>query len=401
MHRRASAFVLLLLGCAVAPSAAAQYEVEEDSRIWVRALLDVRLVRGGPVPSWTDHGRGRLRYGGEVDGASFTDRTQLALSELAIEVGAALPWGLRAQGQINIEPDIAGNYEPWVIEALLRKEWGTPATGWGLQAGLGNVPFSLEHTAPAWTPQYALSASVLNSWLWEEISLAGVEAEWWHEPRSGPRLGLTLGLGYGPDQLGKLLALRGWAMGDAPSGLNSELPLPDGSRIEIFHERDHRPAAYTWITLSDPEERGALKLGYMDNMGDQSTPGVWHTRFGTIGAELHPFPSIDLVAQYLQGRALVRDTSNDSDMHAFYVLLSKRYKAHRFTVRYDRFRVADLDGGNSTRESGDAVTVAYALELGLRQRIGVEYTSLSSDRPGNALAHLSQDGWQISYRFRY
>ena len=35
-----------------------------------------------------------------------------------------------------------------------------------------NVPFSLENSGPAWTPEYTISASALNSWLWEDISLA-------------------------------------------------------------------------------------------------------------------------------------------------------------------------------------------------------------------------------------
>ena len=274
---------LLLLGCCAAPSAWAQYEVDGESDVWMRALVDVRLVRAGPAPSWTDHGPGKLRYGGEQSGSSFSKETRLALSQLAIQVGAALPWDIRAQGQFNVQPDIAGNYEPWLVEAFLRKEWGMQGTGWGLQTGLTNVPFSFEHTGPAWTPEYSITASALNSWLWEEISLAGVEAEWWHEPEAGPRLGVTLGLGYGPDQLGKLLALRGWAMSDSLSAVNADLPLPDGPRLDIFHERDHRPAAYASVALSDREERGAFKFGYMDNMGDQSTPGVWHTRFSTIG----------------------------------------------------------------------------------------------------------------------
>ena len=73
-------------------------------------------------------------------------------------------------------------------------------------------------------------------------------------------------------------------MGDGLSGLNSDLPLPNGTRTEIFDERDDRPAAYTWITLGDAGERGALKLGYFDNRGDQDTQGVWHTRLATAGA---------------------------------------------------------------------------------------------------------------------
>ena len=76
--------------------------------------------------------------------------------------------------------------------------------------GLTSTPFSLEHIGPAWTPEYALSASALDNWLWEEISLAGIEGEWWHAGERGPRLGLVVGAGFGPDQLGRLLALRGW-----------------------------------------------------------------------------------------------------------------------------------------------------------------------------------------------
>jgi hypothetical protein len=70
------------------------------------------------------------------------------------------------------------------------------------------------------------------------------------------------------------------------------------------------------------------------------------------------------------------------------------------TVRYDWFRVNDLDGGNSTSERGDAITGGYAFEWGLRQRIAVEYTSLYSKRPSGA-SERSQSGWQLSYRFRY
>lgn len=395
-------FAPLLLAATVASAPAyAQYEVDEDSPVWLRALVDVRVARGGSAPSWTDHGPGKTRYGGRSTDAGFERVTRLALAQLAIQVGASLPWGVRAQAQANVQPDIADDYEPWLIEAFVRKEWAGQTTGWGVQAGLMSAPFSLEHIGPAWSPEYSLSASALNSWLWEEITVAGVEGEWRRDAETGPRVGVVVGAGYGPDQLGRLLALRGWTMGDGLSGLNSDLPLPNGARTEIFDERDDRPAAYTLITLSDPGERGALKLGYFDNRGDQDTQGVWHTRLATAGATIHPLPNIDFVVQYLRGKALVRDTTNDSSLRAFYALLSHRRKGHRVSVRYDDFRVNDLDGGNSTRETGDGVTVGYAYEWGLRQRVAVEYTWLDSNRPGSAHPEPSQDGWQLSYRFRY
>jgi hypothetical protein len=393
--------LLFLLCCVIAFPARAQYEVEEEKLLWLRALLDLRIARGPAVSSWTDRGNGRMRYGGRSTADGFERTTRFALAQLAIQGGASLPWGLRAQAQINVQPDIADDYAPQLTEAIVRKEWQEQGTGWGLQAGLMSAPFSLERVGPAWTPEYSISSSALDSWLWEEISLAGVEGEWWHEPRNGPRLGVVMGLGYGPDQLGRLLALRGWAMGDGISGLNSDLPLPNGTRTDIFDERDHRPAAYTLISVSDRRERGALKLGYFDNRGDQSMKGVWHTRFTTAGAVLHPAPGIDVVMQYLSGKALVRDTLNDSSLRAFYALVSYRRRSHRYSVRYDEFRINDLDGGNSTRERGDAVTLAYTYEWGLRQRVAVEYASLSGNRLGRTQSRLAQDGWQLSYRFRY
>jgi hypothetical protein len=394
---------LLLVCCGLAPLAAqAQYDVdEESSRVWLRALIDVRVARGPEFPSWTDSGPGKLRYGGRVRDADFEHVTRVELSQLALQFGASLPWGIRAQAQANVQPDLADNYDPWLVEAFLRREWGGQESGWGLQAGLAGNPFSLEHVGPAWTPEYTLSASALSNWLWEEISVAGLEGEWWHQGEHGPRLGLVLGGGYGPDQLGRLLALRGWVIGDGLSGLNSDLPLPNGTRTEIFDERDDRPAAYALVTLSDARERGALKVGYFDNRGDQNADGSWNTHFTTIGAVLHPLSNLDLVVQYLDGEALVRDTTNDSSLRAFYALLSLHHRSHRMTVRYDEFRLEDLDGGNSTEERGDGITAAYAFEWGLRHRVGVEYTWLDSKRPGSTPSERSHDGWQLSYRFRY
>jgi hypothetical protein len=393
---------LLFACCGLAPLAAhAQYEVDDQDSVWLRALIDVRVAQGPEFPSWTDSGPGKLRYGGRSRDAGFEHVTRAELASLALQFGASLPWGMRAQAQVNVQPDLADDYEPWLVEAILRKEWGGEEGGWGLQAGLSGTPFSLEHTGPAWSTEYALSASALDNWLWEEISLAGIEAEWWRQAGNGPRLGLVVGGGFGPDQLGRLLALRGWVLGDGLSGLNSDLPLPNGTRTDIFDERDDRPAGYALVTLSDAGERAALKVGYFDNRGDQNADGSWNTHFTTIGAVLHPLQNLDIVAQYLRGTALVRDTTNDSELRAYYALISYRHRAHRATVRYDWFRISDLDGGNSTSERGDGITAAYAFEWGLRHRIGVEYTWLDSKRPSNALVERSHDGWQLSYRFRY
>ena len=395
------AALALVLGCALPSLASAQYDVESEKSVWLRALIDVRIARGGEAPSWTDSGPGKTRFGGRFTDTGAERVTRFELAEFALEAGAALPGGFRAQAQLNVQHDIAGDYNPWIVEALVRKEWGAHENGWGLQAGVMTTPFSLEHTGHAWSPERTISASALNSWLWEELSIAGLEGEWWRETEGGLKLGVLAGVGYGPDLFGRLLALRGWVMGDSVGGVNGDLPLPNGTRTDIFDERDDRPAAYGLLSLGDVKERAALKIGYLDNMGNEAEPGVWHTRIGTVGAALRPHPSVEVLVQYLDGKARVRSPANDSDLRAFYALMSYRHREHLFSVRYDDFRVEDVDGGNPTSESGDGVTAAYFYHWGLRHRVGFEHIWLDSRRPAGAPVELSSDGWQLSYRFRY
>ncbi len=393
---------ILLTCCAISQPAHAQYEVERDSNVWLRGLLDVRLVGGGPAASWTDRGAGKMRYGGSPTDSGFGRATRLVLSQAALQIGALLPWDVRARAQLNIEPDIAGNYRPWLIEATLRKEWGAANRGWGLQGGVMNTPFSLENTGPAWTPAYTISASALNSWLWEDFSLAGAEGEGWYVTRSGIRLGGLVGAGYGGDQVGRILALRGWVIGDTLAGINGDLALPGrADRTSIFNDRDHRPAIYSWISVGDAGEIASAKLGVIDNRGDESNPGVWHTHVTTVGIVLHPYRRLDVLAQYLEGTARVSSPANDSAISAFYALVSYHTPRQRVSVRYDAFRIHDLDGGPSTNEHGHALTTSYFIELGLRSRIALEYIWMDSQREATGSVNPTPDGWQLSYRLRY
>lgn len=393
---------LLLFLCAASPQAWGQYQVEQKNPFWLRGLLDVRIARGGRAPSWTDRGPGKTRYGGRSTSQGFERVTRPLLSQLAIEGWGTLPLGVVAHAQLNWETDIDDDDRPLLIEAYLRKEGGEWEKGWGLQTGVMNVPFSLEHTGPAWTARYTLTPSALNTWLWEEVRIVGLEGEWWRETQNGLRLNLLVGTGFGPDQMGRLLAVRGWVLSDALSGINSDLPLPArGVRLSVFDERDHRPSVYTWLTLSDPRKRGELSLGYFDNLGDQSAKGVWETRFGALGAIFHPLAQMDVLLQYLLGETRTRGVAGDSSFNAFFALLSYHYRRHRVSARYDVFRVHDRDGVPFTRERGDGVTLAYLFEFGLHHRVGFEYIFLHSHRPVRGRADPADDGWQLSYRFRY
>jgi hypothetical protein len=328
--------------------------------------------------------------------------TRLSFAQLALEVEATLPGEIRAHAQVNWEPDSYNDDRPLLIEAFLRREWGKWEGGWGLQLGVMNAPFSLEHTGPAVTPLYTLTSSALSTWMWEEGRMVGAAVDWWRVLPNGMRFSLLFGSGFGPDQMGRLLAVRGWVLSDALAGVNSDAPLPlKGATVSVFDERDHRPSLYSLATLADEREILSLRLGYFDSLGDQGTEGVWETRFGTAGVILRPIGRLELLAQYMEGVAMVRDAANDVGFSGFYALASFGYRNHRASVRYDVFRTNDLDGAPFFREHGDGVTLAYLFEFGLHHRVGFEYLFLHSRRPVLFRGDPSDSGWQLSYRFRY
>ncbi|HEY8514799.1 MAG TPA: hypothetical protein VIS07_04705 [Candidatus Binatia bacterium] len=387
--------------------ATSPYAVEQKSRFSLRALVDLRVARGSEAPSWQERGPGKLRYGGVVDDGRFERVTRFAISQLALQPSLELPWGWRAEAQVNWDGDLddrgdtSPDHDPVrIVEAFLRRDWSHEDGGFGLLVGLSNPPFSLEHVGPARTPAFSLTPSALNSWLWEEGRVVGFEGHWWHAERGGPEVAAFAGAGWGPDQAGILLARRGWVLSDFLSGANSKLPLLDGGGFtEVFDERDGRPAIYVGGSITDPWRIGSAHAGYYDNLGDLDVMGVWETRFGVAGVSLQPLPGLDVVVQMLYGKTAVRSAPLGSTVHAFYPLVSYRWREHRITFRYDDFRVRDDDGGADTNESGHAYTVAYLFEFWLRHRLAFEYVWVDSDRPRTRTP--GDDGWQVSYRFRY
>lgn len=401
--------LLLLLGVRAA-LAQGDYTVEPEPGVSLRALLDVRLVRAGRAPSWMDRGPGKTRYGGVDDDGHFERVTRFAISQLAIEPQAELRWGMIAHVQVNWEGnvddrgDVSPTHDvPRLVEGWLRKEWGDAADGWSLLLGVSNPSYSLEHIGPAWTARYTLTPSALNTWLWEEGRVLGLEGGWWTATAGDWEMNAFAGAGWGPDQQGILLAQRGWVLSDWLAGMNSTLVLPQpGAQTHEFEERDGRPALYAGVDVHDPWKIGQLRAGYFDNLGNLAIRGVWETRYGVAGVAVQPLPGVEVLFQYLIGKTVTRTNAFDSTIQAFYPLVSYRWRQHRLSVRYDNFRVEDEDGQPpDSRERGEAVTLAYLFEFWLRHRLAFEYIIVDSHRPNDSQPDPSDDGFQLSYRFRY
>ena len=399
--------LFLLVGASV--SAQDEYAVAEEAAVSLRALLDVRVVFPGAAPSWMDRGPGLTRYGGVDDDGHFKRVTRFAISQGALEPGARLPWEVQFHAQVNWEGNVDSDggvgpdYDaPRLVEGWLRKTFGDAGAGWSVLAGVSNPTYSLEHIGPAWTPRYTLTPAALDTWLWEEGRVLGLEGEWWRTSQSGWETSVFGGAGWGPDQQGILLAKRGWVLSDWLAGINSVMPLPGGGVTNEFDELDGRPALYADASARDPWKIGELRVGYFDNLGDLSVKGVWATRYGTAGVALSPLPGLDVLFQYLIGTTETRGKAFDCTVQSFYPLLTYRWRQHRLSVRYDNFRVQDDDHAPPyARQRGNAVTVAYLFEFWLRHRLGVEYISVDSHRPNRAAPDPSDDAWQLSYRIRY
>jgi len=401
------ALALLLL--TAPPARGDEYTVAPAAGVWVRALLDLRVVVPGAAPSWMDRGPGLTRYGGVNENGRNRRVTRFAISQLALESGGRLPGEIELHAQVNWEGNVDSDggvdpdYDaPRLVEAWARRGFGDAADGWALMVGVTNPTNSLEHIGPAWTPRYTLTPSALDTWLWEEGRVLGLQAEWWADTAGDTELSAFAGAGWGPDQQGTLLSRRGWVLSDWLAGINSTLPLPGSGTAREFDERDGRPAVYVGGSVRDPWKLGALRAGYYDNLGDLSVAGVWETRYATIGLAVAPVAGLDVLFQYMIGKTNNRAGGFDDTFQAFYPLVSYRWRAHRVSVRYDNFRVQDDAGAAPVdRQRGWAVTAAYLYEFWLRHRIAVEYVALDSYRPDRAVPDPSDDQWQISYRFRY
>jgi hypothetical protein len=188
------------------------------------------------------------------------------------------------------------------------------------------------------------------------------------------RVDVLAGLGFGADDMGALLAQRGWVLSDYLAGVNVELPLPQrGRTTDVFDERDHRPALYARRARRRPPGAVALHLGYFDNLADQDPSGGWSTRFGTVGAVVPSGRARDGHRAVSggrdgdQGERLRQRLPGGLRAPLAGLAAAPLHGALRL------LRVDDHDGAPITREEGHALTFAYLVEVGLRHRFAIEY----------------------------
>lgn len=394
--------VALLLGAVPAAG-------EEGFRLRVGGLVDLRGVRADDTVAWLDGGFGKLRWGGDADG----ERTLVALAQASLVLRAGYGEELGAFVQANVD---TGSYPVSGLAGIdLVEAWASwrprlsDAAGLRLRAGRFFPPLSLENGGVAWSATRTLTASALNSWIGEEVRVAGLEAslELFLPTSNVVLAGAVFG---GNDPSGSLLAWRGWAVSDRQSGLGDRLPLPplgvfdEGGLfpaqdpwVAPFREVDGRAGWYAAASYRLPERLEVKALLY-DNRGDplalEGGQYAWKTRFAGAQASVRLPGGAEAVGGFLDGgTAMGPEGAIDASYRTWFLLASVSRGAHRLSVRYERFDVKDEDrfaAEDPNGEDGDAWTAAWSLEVDRTTSFVLEVVSADSVRPARALLGLPE-----------
>ncbi len=386
IHAKALCLAMLLAG----PCARA---------VELHGLVDLRAAAVDASTSWLHGGLGKLRY--DRSGLRLGQATLAADAELADTVGATIV--------ANASDDRRGAFG--VNEAFL--SWNpVPSGPWKARLKAGAffpvTSMELDYASVGWTPTRTVSSSAINSWIGEELRTRGIELNLSRNGRlagSPHDFGLTAAVFGWNDETGTLLAWRGWTVSERITSLHESLPLADlpvyrddgdlwqTRNIHPFREIDHRQgyylsAHYAW--------RGMLELTAMhyDNRANPraivDAQWAWATRFKHLGLRLHPGAGWELAAQAMLGSTLVGRRAVYADVAAWYVLASHRFGPGQATIRYDRFRVDEEDDilpQDPNSEHGNALALAYALDLNPSFTLVSEFLQVNSERPARALIH--------------
>lgn len=304
---RAACVAALVVATPFAHAAAAETAHEQDANIIAYANLELTGANG--ESSWLDRGFGKARFGGNGDGF----RVRPLVSEAGVVLTPHVNWALGAV--------ISGVYQkdqqhPFALSEAYATYRPLPIGGIRLQvkAGLFWPPISLEHSGPEWAVRDSMTPSAINSWVGEEVKVAGVELGA-SSVVAGQRLSLTAGLFGDNDTSGTLLAFRGWALHDEKATLFSHQPLPP---LNAFMRNVQAP--YT-----DPIERLNERVGFYLKLGwrpplpfevqflhydNRANPEAvhadlqwgWDTRFDHIGLIVDAAPQLRFIAQAMTGR---------------------------------------------------------------------------------------------------
>ncbi len=277
------------------------FDLTQD--IAVSGYADFRLIAPDNQNSWLDYGLGKFRFGPNRGDARFV--------EGVLQVDAAIEDDLHLIAVGRAEPEQRSGVD--ALEAYF--SWKPKSDGnliWSVKTGIFFPTISLENDDIGWTSPYTLTPSAINTWIGENCapSVPKPIVKWRTDIGTFSAMGALFCCN---DPAGVLMADRGWAMDDRPSGLFERLPLPDATmhlfhaplsqRTGEFEEIDGRIGWYYGLGWQIPDVGKIIVVNYNNQADDAaatSHDGGWATRFWSVGARTQIGP-VTLIAQGMTG----------------------------------------------------------------------------------------------------
>ncbi len=366
--------------------------------------VDLRLIVPAGEKSWLDGGLGKFRFGA---GQPSPD---LRLTEAVGEATLAIRDDLHAVTTLRLEPEQRTGID--ILESYVA--WRPPASGdwrWSAKAGAFFPPVSVENDDLGWTSPYTLTPSAINSWVGEELRTIGGEATLAHSGSAGT-LSATASLLCCNTPAGTMMAERGWALDDRPTGLFERLRLPDATvrlyggtppgRTGLFENVGGTAGWYAQLKWDVPGI-GQLALLRYDNEADPnastSRDSAWLTRFWNVSLKSR-LGGVALLAQAFTGDTAVGDGAGGLSTTYFdsaFVLASYDIGDWRLSARAESFdsrtaHFALMD------EDGHAFTAAVIWNARDWLRLTAEALTIDSRRNERALENLATDSIDTQFQ---
>ncbi len=397
---RSGLTILAMLAAAFSATQAKALDITDD--LTISGYVDVRAVAPADPQSWLKGGLGKFRYGG----------AQKFGTEGMLQVDYAMDDSLHFVSLVRADPETRSVID--ALETYLRYDRMSGDLGWSLKAGAFFPTISLENDDLGWTSPYTLTPSAINSWIGEELRTIGSEGTLrWKTGRLGT-LSLIGALFCCNDEAGTLIADRGWAMDDTPTGLFERVRVPDAS-LRLFHapvpgntgmfnQIDGNPGWYAGAQWQIPGI-AQLTMTRYDNRADPAAVSTrddaWGTKFWNFGARTQ-FGPLVLIAQQLSGYTEIAGPGFEADtkFQSGFLLASYDMDAWRFSLREDLFQTRRVEATNNNwNEDGDATTGAISW-LGLDGvRLTAEIIAMNSRRGEYVPAGLGYNRSDIQVQF--
>jgi hypothetical protein len=373
---------------------------------------DARLIAPTGQTGWVQGGLGKFRFGSGDGNFRFVEavgQADVGLDDLAK--------GFSATFVGRLEPTDSSGLD--FLEAYTRyAPVSDGPVSFSVKTGAFFPSISLENDDMGWASPYTLTPSAINSWIGEELRTIGSEATLRWDTKGLGTLSAIGAIICCNDEAGIVMADRGWAMDDRPSGLFERIRLPDATarlfhiptpnRTGLFDEIDGNTG---WYGGADWQlaDIGKISVLRYDNGGDPAArttrDTAWETKFWSFGARTQ-IAGITLMAQQLSGYTSVVAGGAEiaTKFQSGFLLASYDLEDWRFSAREDLFQTRHLGATPSLfSEDGNAFTAAVSWTGIQNLRLTGEVVAMNSRRPEYALDGLSAQlsGTQSQFSVRY